>query len=218
MTKKPLILAFVALPLLLAACANPSKLLTSTAPQQTTYTLRPAPETAPAEHVGAARIVEIAKPVLPPGFETDRIALLTQGGQKLDYFAAAKWPDIFDNVVQDTVRRSARNVLPYVVAVTPAQAMDPDYRLQTKINDFQPVYGSDINAAPDVRVSVEFTLVRLPENRIVSSFILTRAQPAESNRLDSIAGTLEKMFQDILGEAFGRLNSRMMQGTTTPAT
>lgn len=204
-------MALTALPLLLTACASPSKFLTSTAPAQTTYTLRPVAEVSPAENIGAARIVEIAKPLLPPGFETDRIALLTQGGQKLDYFAAAKWPDIFDNVVQDTVRRSARNVLPYIVAVTPEQAMDPDYRLQTKINEFQPVYGSDIASAPDLHVSVEFTLVKLPENRIVSSFILMRTTPSESNRLNAIAGAMERMFQDILAEAFKRLDARMVQ-------
>ncbi len=207
----PLASAFVALALL-AGCSGALK---STEPRNIVYTLRPAESAPDADKTpGAARIVEIAVPQVPPGFETDRIALAIQGGRKLDYYAGAKWPDILDSVLQDTIRRSARNVLPNVVAITPTQGMDGQFRLQTKINEFQPVYDDAANVAPDLRVNVEFTLVALPDNKIVSSFILTRNQRASSNTLDAAAGGLESMFQEVLTEAFTRLDTRLSPRTT----
>ena len=58
----------------LSACAG-GGILKSTEPRQVIYTLRPAPEDG-SKTAGAARIVEIAKPQVPPGFETDRIIII----------------------------------------------------------------------------------------------------------------------------------------------
>lgn len=192
---------------MIASCAG-GGLLKSTEPRQNIYTLRPAPEDA-TKTAGAARILEVAMPQVPPGFETDRIALYTQGGKKLDYYAGAKWADLLDSTLQDALRRSARNVLPSVVAITPTQGTDGQFRLQTKVNEFAPVYEGGASGAPTVRVSVEFTLVRLPENAIVSSFILKQARVAEADSLDSVAGALEGAMQETLAEAFRRMEKTL---------
>ncbi len=191
----------------LSACAG-GGILKSTEPRQVIYTLRPAPEDG-SKTAGAARIVEIAKPQVPPGFETDRIALYTQGGKKLDYYAGAKWADLLDSTLQDTLRRSARNVLPSIVAITSTQGMDGQFRLQTKVNEFAPVYADGTTAAPTVRVSVEFTLVRLPDNVIVSSFILGQTRVVEANSLDAATGAMEEMMQQTLTEAFRRMEKTL---------
>lgn len=202
--KKILLLSFA---LSLSGCSTAS-FLKSTEPQQTTYSLRSAAPL-PDAQTGPARILEIAKPSVPPGFDTDRIALYTEEGHKLDYYSAAKWPDTLDSVLQDFTRRTATNVLPYVVTVTSEQSVQAEYRLQTKVNEFQPVYGSGTSSAPQLDVSVEFTLIKLPQEEIVGSFTLSKTATATSNRLDAITAGLEKMLQEIEGQAFGRLDERL---------
>lgn len=191
----------------LAGCAG-GGILTSTEPPQTIYALR-ALNGAEASEGGPARVVEIAKPNLPPGFETDRIALYLNKGRTLDYYSGARWPDIFDIVIQDFTRQTAGNTLPYIVATLPNQNQSADYRLNLKVNEFQPVYGENASAPPELVLDAEFTLVVLPKEKIVQSFRLTRRTMAASNNLEAIAAGLEKMLQDVEGEAFGRLDARL---------
>lgn len=191
--------------LLLSGCGT-SGMFTSKEPQQTIYALRtgaPAPA-APSDI--PAQIVEIAHPSLPPGMERDRIALYTDGGRKMDYFAAARWTAALEDVVQDFTRRMAGNTLPYVIAVTPDENVDPHYRLQVKILDFQPVYDGDAAGTPMVEAGAEFTLVSLPSDTIVTSFVLGKRGRASENRLDVIAAGLEKMLQEIERDAFIRID------------
>ena len=204
-----------ALPLLcllaLGGCST-AGMLTSTEPVQTIYALR-APPPAGGSESGHARILEIPKPSVPPGFDTDRIALYLDGGQKLDYFSGARWPSLLDDVVQDFTRRSATNTLSYVVAVTPSQSLDADFRLQVKVNEFQPVYENGINDAPRLVTDLEFTLISLPEERVLRSFSLTRQGMASSNRLDVISAGLEKMLQEVETEAFMKLDAHIRKQT-----
>ena len=204
--KKNIIMT-AALALLLAGCST-SELLKSTEPQQTIYTLRPV-EPSGLGSAAAARVVEITAPTLPPGMDSDRYVLFLDDGQKLDYFAAARWSAPLDYIVQDVTRRSASAVQPYIVATTPGQGVDPDYRLQMKVNEFQPVYGADSMAAPTLKVSIEFTLVAVPEDKIVSSFTLTKHDVAAENRLDGITSGLEHMLQEIEREAFMKLDPKL---------
>ena len=192
---------------LISGCST-SNLLTSTEPQQTIYTLRPvSPMGAPSNI--AARVVEIASPSLPPAMDGERIALHLNNGQKLDYYASARWSASLGFIIQDFTRRSASAVLPYVVAVTSDQQIDADYRLQIKVNEFQPVYKEDITAAPLLKVNVEFTLIRLPSDQIVSSFTLAKQDQLQENRLDQITVGLERLLQEIQQEAFTKIDSRL---------
>lgn len=201
------LIAIASLSVLLSGCAG-GGILTSTEPPQTIYALRAA-QNADAAQSGPARVVEIAKPTLPPGFETDRIALYLDNGRTLDYYSGARWPDILDAVIQDFTRRTVSSTLPYVVATLPNQNQYADYRLNMKLNEFQPVYGADAGAAPDLVVDAEFTLVALPGERIVQSFRLSERNAAASNNLESVAGGLEDILRRIEAEAFAKLDARL---------
>lgn len=190
--------------LMLGACAG--GFLQSTAPKNTIYSLRPA-DLAPSTTSGKAVVIEIAKPTVPPGFETERIALLMGEGRTLDYFSGATWPDLLDTVMQDFTRRTAGNILPYVVTTAPAQPVHADYRLEVKVNEFQAVYGDNSTSPPRLMVDMEFTLVSLPDERIVRNFSLARSGMAASNNLEAIAAGLESMLQDVQAEAFNKLNT-----------
>lgn len=179
----------------------------STEPQQTIYSLRPLPATE-AESLnvmGIARVIEIMKPTMPPGMERDRIALYLNNGSKLDYYAGYRWSSTLDEVIQNFTRRTATNSLPNVVAVISEQAVDAQFRLQMKVNEFQPVYASDAQSNPRLITNIEFTLISLPDEKILTSFTMGREGTANSNRLDVITAGLEKMLQDIEKDAFIRL-------------
>ena len=142
--------------------------------------------------------------------DRDRIALFLNDGQKLDYFAAARWSSTLDHVVQDFTRRSSSAVLPYIVAVTPDQGIEADYRLQIKINEFQPVYGIDGSSAPLVKGSIEFTLIQLPLDKIVTSFTLSKQETVSENRLDLITLALENILREIERDAFLKMDAKLM--------
>lgn len=202
-------LLILPLVLILSGCGT-SRILTSTEPQQTIYTLRalqPHPEARASS--APARVVEIAAPILAPGLNTERIALLHADGQKLDYYAGSRWAEPFGPLVQSFTRRTASAVLPYVVAVTPDQHLDADYTLQIKINDLQPVYRTSTQSVPVVVATVEFTLIRAKSERIVSSFTLSMQQTPADNRLDLIVASLETLLQDIQEEAFRTMDEAL---------
>lgn len=193
-----------------AGCST-AGVLKSTEPQQTVYTLRPV-EPAGAPSGIPARVIEIATPALPPGMDTDRVALFLANGQKLDYYAAARWSAPLRRIIQDVTRRNASAVLPYVVAVTPEQGMAATFRLQIKVNEFQPVYETDANGVPLLKANLEFALVRANSDKLISSFTLSKEERANDNKLDAITSGLELMLQDLEREAFTRLDETLRAG------
>lgn len=200
------VITALAFMMVLGGCA--SGMLTSTEPQQTIYSLRPV-ESGGQTSTVMARVIEITEPSLPPGMESDRIALFLDNGQKLDYYASAKWSSSLDHIIQEFTRRTASAVLPYVVAATPAQDVKAQYKLQMKVNEFQPVYGAQANAAPTLKASIEFTLIRLPSDQIVSNFTLSKSEVAGENRLDVITLGLERLLQEIEYEAFLKIDEKL---------
>jgi ABC-type uncharacterized transport system auxiliary subunit len=192
---------------ILSGCST-GDLLKSTEPPQTIYSLRPIESTGEPSQV-LAHVLEISAPSVPPGMEQDRIALYLDDGQKLDYYAGARWSSSLEHIVQEFTRRSASAALPYIVAVTPDQGIEADYRLQIKINEFQPVYTAGSNDVPLLKANIEFTLIRLPVDQIVSSFTLSRQEAASENRLDIITLGLENLLQEIEHEAFIKIDQKL---------
>ena len=210
--KTPLLLSFAAL--MLTAC-SPTKLLTTDEPRQTTYSLRGA-MAEPSGYTGSAKIVEIAHPTLPTGFERNRIALYMDGGRKLDYYASANWPGPLDGVLEEFTHRVLAATLPAIITVSPTQPVDADFRLQTRVIDFQPVYGTSFDAAPLLQTRIEFTLVTLPAEKIISSFTLNNEVSASSPRRDVIISELEAQLQAIETEAFIKLAPHLKQKKSAP--
>jgi ABC-type uncharacterized transport system auxiliary subunit len=178
--------------------------LKSAEPQQVMYSLRPVAATeSPA--IGERVVLEIVKPTVPPGFDRDRIALYLNGGNRLDYFASARWSSTLDELIQTVTARTAANLYPNVVANASEQNVSAQYRLQLKINEFQPIYEAAATSNPRLISNIEFTLISLPDEKILTSFVMGREGTASSNRLETITLGLEKMLQEIERDAFSRL-------------
>ncbi len=207
-----LLLSLTALALL-SAC-SPTRLLTSDEPRQTTYSLRG--DMTASAYSGPSRIVEIAKPILPSGFERSRIALYMDDGRKLDYYASANWPGPLDAVIEEFTHRALATTLPSIITVSPTQPVHSDYRLQLRVIDFQPVYGQSHEVAPKLMTAVEFTLISLPAQKILSSFTLRKEDVASSARRDIIISELEAQLRGIESEAFAKLAPHLKQKKSAP--
>lgn len=213
-SKHPLLLCLTALTALTLGACSPTTLLTSDEPRQTTYSLRG--DMAAAPYTGPSRIVEIAKPIMPSGFERSRIALYMDDGRKLDYYASANWPGPLDAVIEEFTHRALATTLPAIITVSPTQPVHSDYRLQLRVVDFQPVYAASHAVAPRLMTTIEFTLVSLPQQKILSSFTLRRDVAASSPRRDLIISELEAQLREIESEAFIRLAPHLKQKKSAP--
>lgn len=186
--------------------------LTSSAPPVTTYVLhasRISPD-ADNDH-GPAGILRIENPVLPAGLDSDRIALYTADGRRLDYYAGAKWPAALNSILQDVMIEEGRKALPRMVIDTPDLNVAADYRLAVRIIDFAPVYRDDTAAIPFLNVRANFTLIRLPGNNVILDFTLENGQPATANSLTAVTTGLEALFQQMMQQAYGSLGEAMVQ-------
>ena len=68
-----------------------------------------APDAGPAKSGGS--VIVVAKPDVPPGYDTDRIALMFEQGHRLDYYAGAAWSGRLSDLLQTFIAQSARRDL-----------------------------------------------------------------------------------------------------------
>ncbi|PZP56816.1 MAG: hypothetical protein DI586_02370 [Micavibrio aeruginosavorus] len=188
--------------LLLSGCA--STFLQSNEAPVAIYSLRPMNEvqTLDAGKQGVAKVLEVQRPALPPGFDTARIGMYLENGRRLDYYASAKWPTSLDETLQEFTAQNARKTFPGLIVITPGSGVDAQYLLQTKVNDFQPVYAMGPQAAPLLVASISFTLLSLPEENIVTSFTVEQQVQAQANNLGVITAGLETLLQSVERKAF----------------
>lgn len=152
-----------------------------------------------------AGIMVVGEPMLPSGMETDRIALHLDNGRRLDYYADAAWAESLEDVLQDVVVQAGRSALPNMLVDTPRLNVPANYRLTTKVLDFMPVYRATPAETPALKVAVNFTLVHLPEKRVVTDFMLENGQMAADNSMPAIAGGLEGLMNGVLSAAFEKI-------------
>jgi ABC-type uncharacterized transport system auxiliary subunit len=151
--------------------------------------------------------LSIRAPSVPPGFETDRIALYMDGGRRFDYYAGGRWPAHLEDMLQETILRSVQAAWP-TAAVTAPNSPQDSYMLDTDIIDFQPVYSGAPDGIPALHVKIRFTL-RSQENTILDAFMLEKSAFATSNSLTAITAGLEILLQDIILRAVARLEPHM---------
>lgn len=203
---KKLIPAAILSVLLLSGC---STILKSNEPAPTIFSLRPSSQIQPIATKGVSKIIEVQRPSLPPGFDTARIAMYLENGRRLDYYAGAKWAAPLDETLQEFSSQTARRVLPNMIVSSPGQSIDTNYRLQIRVNDFQPVYVRGADHAPLLVASVSFALVAMPEERIVTSFTIENQEVAQANNLSLITAGLEHLLQSVEEKAFQTISGHL---------
>lgn len=159
---------------------------------------------ASAKPVKGGTVVEVPKPELPPGLESERIALSFDNGRRLDYYADAKWSAPLGNLLQDFTIEKAQQKLPGKIVGTQDLAASAKYKLVLKFNEFGPVYEGMPNTPPRLDVGVTVTVIAMPRETVRTQFNLKKSVPVAANNLTMITGGLEKLLQDVTDEALQR--------------
>jgi len=149
-------------------------------------------------------VIAVPKPELPPGLETERIALYFQQGRRLDYYADAKWSARLDDLLQDLVIQKVQQKLPGKVVGTPDLAATAQYRLSLKFTDVQPVYEDAPDKPPRLDVGMTVTVVSLPRETVRTQFSLRRSVPASANTLTTITSELGNLLGSLTDDALQR--------------
>jgi ABC-type uncharacterized transport system auxiliary subunit len=190
------------LPFLIAACGG----LQSKQPPSELYVLHPLPsEGKGAVAAKAEKVMIVPEPLLPAGFKTDQIVLFMQDGRRLDYFANARWPADLDRVLQDFIIQSLRKSWPHTIVTTPDAALPAAWRLLVKVVDFQPVYANGPDSTPEIHIAMTFTLVAMPDGKIINDFTLARKTMAPANTMTAVTSQMESLLRSLLREAAGKI-------------
>lgn len=188
------LLAPLAMSVLLAGCGG---LLRSTAPAEQTFRLRSA---LPAvSNVAAIKTTLQLLPVaVQPGLDTTRIALV-RPGNRLDWYADARWAGSLNDVVTALLAQSLRDSGRFAQVATDAAAMDADVVLAVTVRRFEAEQSAQ-GALPVAQVRLECTLSSLTAHRQLAAFTATAAVPAGANRLTDVVAALEQAAQQAVAE------------------
>jgi cholesterol transport system auxiliary component len=168
---------------LLASC---SILQSKDEPDQT-YLLRAAPAaTGPATVPG---VLSLLRPVVQPGFDTDRI-MLTRNGQELDHFAASRWGESLPRVVAALAMQSLSGGGGFANVVDAGRVnVAGDYELLLTVRHFEAAYETGV--APVIHVAFECTLTAGVPRRVLGRCDAETTEPASGNRMAAIVAAME---------------------------
>jgi cholesterol transport system auxiliary component len=120
----------------------------------------------------------------PASLDTTRIAL-TRSATTMDYFANAAWNDRMPLLVQRLLIQTFEASNRIVAVDRDTVGTENDYLLQTEIRNFEARYET-LEAAPQIVVSIQAKLTRMPQREIINSLNVTQQAQASANNLDSI--------------------------------
>jgi cholesterol transport system auxiliary component len=145
---------------------------------------------------GAATTVVVLMPEVAAGLDTERIALL-QPGQKLNYYAQARWADTLPRVLQaaviDALRASGR-----FSDVEPEGApFRGDTLLRVEVHDFEVDYTS---GTPTAHVALRVTLGRRVDRGVIAAASTDSRIPATADRMQAVIEALQRGLTDALAQ------------------
>jgi cholesterol transport system auxiliary component len=128
--------------------------------------------------------LSVGPPDAAASLDTARIAL-SRSPNTMDYFANAAWNDRVPLIVQRLLIQSFDASNRIVAVDRDTAGTENDYLLQTEIRDFQARYETP-ETAPQIVVSIQAKLTRMPQREIINSLNVTQQAQATANNLDSI--------------------------------
>jgi len=178
LTRRQLILAGTAP--FIAGCGGLQLLPTPMQPQL--YVLRP--EITPPAGMPVRWRLAVATPDASASLDTERIAL-SRSSTTMDYFANAAWTDRLPAIVQKLLIQTFDASNRIIAVERDTSGTENDYALETEIRDFEARYDSPAGA-PQILVTIQAKLARMPQREIVASLNVTQQAQASANTLDPI--------------------------------
>ena len=174
------------------------------------YTLEPAwPAPASAPQAGAtpagsagAATLQVLRPRATPGLDTDGIAL-TRSAQRLDYYAASRWPAPLPEFMQALAIEALRATGKFRSVQPDGAVFAADQLLQLEIRRCQADYVGD--GPPVVHVQLLATLGRRADRSVLASVSAEGSAPAAENRMQAVVAAFQSAVSTALGELAARL-------------
>ena len=179
-------LLLVSLGLALSGCSG---LLRSTTPPLQLYVVQAPPAVTVNAPTGPT--LRIARPLPAPGLNTDRIAL-TRPGNRLDYYAGARWSGPLNDVVLDLQLAAFRADPVWSAVVDERGTLNSDYLLQTSVDRFAAEYATE-TAPPTIRVDLHCELIRRSDGVLIGSFAVRQSQQAQANRMAAVVAAFSQV-------------------------
>ena len=145
-------------------------------------------------------VVVVPPPELPPGLDTDRIAIQFEDG-RVDYYADAQWSARLDGLVQDVFIETAQRKLQAAIVGKPGLVPAANYRLVVKLTGFGPVYRSSPDMPPRLNAGLNLTVIELPQEMVVAQSNVNKTAAASENRLGPITNELRGLLHSAIDEA-----------------
>jgi ABC-type uncharacterized transport system auxiliary subunit len=145
----------------------------------------------------------VLQPVLAPALATERIATRWPGN-RIDYYAGARWGGDAGQVVQSALVESLRGTGNYRTVEADPGRFRPTHVLGLEVSRLEADYtGGEV---PTAKVAMTATLARHPDRRTLASWTVRAEQPAAANTLGAVTAALD--------EAFRRAALEVVTGTT----
>lgn len=178
------------LALALAACGPLIGVPEGDAPAR--FTLLP-PDGIAGERLDASLMVE--EPATSDALDGRRIAL-TPSPLEFRYFKGARWTDRAPQMIQGLMIDAFRGRVTDVGTENMPTA--PDFRLQSRMVDFQAIYDNGEGTAPKIRVTFDLKLFARGPMRLAASERITAEVRAAADRMPAIADAFNRATQEAL--------------------
>ena len=184
--------------LMMAGCAG---FHSNQAPAQV-YTLDPVFEPSKVETSATAPSLQLLRPLAAPGLDNEHIAL-RRSAQRLDYYAASRWPAPLPEFVQSLAVEALRASGKYRAVHAGSSAFAADEILQIEIRRFQAEYAGE--GPPVVHVQLLATLAGRNDRKALASVTAESSVNASENRMQAVAAAFQSAAMAALTELVQRL-------------
>lgn len=151
-------------------------------------------QTAPAVN----SVLLVLRPVVQPGLEHDRIALLRDDNE-LNFFAASRWSEPLPRVISAFAVQTLAGGGGFATVVAADRAVvTSDLELLLTVRHFEAQYGA--GDAPVAQVAFDCVVTAGAPRRVLGRCDAAASEPAGSNRMGEIVPALERATQKAMAE------------------
>ncbi len=160
------------------------------------YRLSPLADDPPSGRVIRKRLV-VDIPMASESLDTDRIALI-RDRTRFDYYANSLWTDRVPLLVQGLLVEALENDGTIAQVGRDAQTLTPDYLLETEIRAFEARYSGSDEPLPSAIVTLDMSLVKMPDHRMINRTLITETSAAARNSVDAVVEAFDVAIGKVL--------------------
>lgn len=174
----------------------------SNQPATQVYTLDPVSAPSKPEAASNAPSLLVLRPQAAPGLDSEHIAL-RRSAQRLDYYAASRWPAPLPDFLQSLAIEALRASGKFRIVQPDRATFAAEQVLQIEIRRFQAEYAGE--SAPVVHVQLLATLGRRNDPSVLATVNAESSVPAAENRMQAVVAAFQKAVAAALADLAGQL-------------